>query len=239
MGSPINVVPFVDRDLAGDDGRSAAVAFFEDFEEVVAGGGIERLETPIVEDEQLHAAERPQDAGVATIAAGEREVGEELGDALIEDGAVVATGFVAERTGKPTFADAGRPAQDQVLMRIDPAAFGELLEQRAIETARGAVIDVLDRGLMAQPGIAQPGEQALVAAIADLAIEQQAEPFGMGQRRGFAGCFDLAEGLGHAGKSELMKQIERWMGEQGLSPNGSSASRGCWDGGSARRWWWS
>jgi hypothetical protein len=38
----------------------------------------------------------------------------------------------------------------------------------------------------------------------------------MGQRRGFTGCFDLTEGLGHAVESELMKQIESWMGEQGL-----------------------
>src|SRR5829696_10472512 len=34
-------LPFVDGDLAGDDRRSAAVAFFEDFEEVVTSGGIE------------------------------------------------------------------------------------------------------------------------------------------------------------------------------------------------------
>ena len=60
-------------------------------------GGIEGFETPIVEDEQLHAAERPQQASVAAIAAGKREVGEELWDALIENGAVIATGFVAER----------------------------------------------------------------------------------------------------------------------------------------------
>jgi hypothetical protein len=33
------LVPFVDRNLAGDDCRSPTVAFFEDFEEVVAGGG--------------------------------------------------------------------------------------------------------------------------------------------------------------------------------------------------------
>ncbi len=38
----------------------------------------------------------------------------------------------------------------------------------------------------------------------------------MGQRRGFTGCFDLTEGLGHAVESELMKEIEGWMGEQGL-----------------------
>ena len=64
-------------------------------------------------------------------------------------------------------------------MKIDPTALGEFLEQNAIETAGGAVIDVLDGGLMTQPGIAQPGEQALITPIADLAIEQQAEPFRM------------------------------------------------------------
>jgi hypothetical protein len=36
------------------------------------------------------------------------------------------------------------------------------------------------------------------------------------QRRGFTGCFDLTEGLGHAGKSELTQEIEGGMGEQGV-----------------------
>src|ERR1700737_4190624 len=110
----------------------------------------------------------------------------------------------------------GWAAQDQILMGIDPAACGEFLEQRAIEAARGAIIDVLDRSLMTQSGIAQTREQAPVTSIADLLIEQQSEPFGMGQRGGFSGCFDLTEGLGHAVESELMKEIEGWMGEQGL-----------------------
>ena len=99
-------------------------------------------------------------------------------------------------------------------MGIDPAACGEFLEQRAIETARGAVVDILDRSLMTQPGIAQASEQAPIAAIADLLIEQQAEPFGMGQRCGFSGCFDLTEGLGHAVKAKLMELIEGRMSEQ-------------------------
>ena len=90
------LVPFVEGDLAGDDGRAAAVTFFEDFEEVVTSGGVEGLETPVIEDEQLHPAERPQETGIATIAAGEGEVGEQLGNALVENGAIVTTGFVAE-----------------------------------------------------------------------------------------------------------------------------------------------
>ena len=42
-----DLVPFVDGDLAGEDGRTAAVAFFEDFVEVAAGAGVEGVETPI------------------------------------------------------------------------------------------------------------------------------------------------------------------------------------------------
>src|SRR5437868_12150607 len=156
-----NFMPFVDRDLAGQDGRSSAVALFEDFVEIAAGAAVERFETPIVEDEELSAVEASHDAGMAPVAAGQREIGEEFGGALIQNRAIVAAGFVAEGTGKPAFADAGWPAQDQIVVRIDPFAGGEFVEQRAIETAGNSVIDVLDDGMVAQSGIAQPSREAL------------------------------------------------------------------------------
>ena len=56
-------VPFVDGDLAGEDGRAAAITFLEDFVEVTTGAGIEGFEAPIVEDEKLDAGETAQDAG--------------------------------------------------------------------------------------------------------------------------------------------------------------------------------
>jgi len=101
-------------------------------------------------------------------------------------------------------------------MGVDPGTLGELLEQCVVEAARGTVIDILDGGLMAQPGIAQAGEQAPVTSVAGLLVEQQGEPLGMGQRGGFSGCFELSEGLGHAVESELMQEIEGGMDEQGL-----------------------
>jgi hypothetical protein len=101
------LVAFVGGDLDGDDRRLAAVALFKNLEEVVTSGGVERLEPPVVEDEQLNAAERPLDARIATVATSERKVSEQLGNTLVENGAVgntlvengavVATGFVAER----------------------------------------------------------------------------------------------------------------------------------------------
>ena len=67
-----DLVPFVDRDLAGQDGRAATVAFFEDFVEIASGTAIERVETPIVEDEELRAIEASHDARMTAVAAGRR-----------------------------------------------------------------------------------------------------------------------------------------------------------------------
>jgi hypothetical protein len=105
---------------------------------------------------------------------------------------------VTQGTSKPTLADPGGPAQDQIVVRIDPLAIGQLLEQSAVEAAWGSVIDVFDAGLLAQSGIAQPGGQPLVAAMGELAIDQQPEPVGMSERGGFVGSFELGKRLGHA-----------------------------------------
>jgi hypothetical protein len=46
--------------------------------------------------------------------------------------------------------------------------------------------------------------QASVTSVAGFPVEEQSQPLGMAQGGGFIGCFDLAEGLGHAVESELM-----------------------------------
>src|SRR5260221_2460526 len=78
-----DLVPLVDRHLAGEDGRAAAVAFFEDLVEIAACTAVERFEAPIVEDHELSAVEASHDAGIAPVAACQCEIGEELVDALI------------------------------------------------------------------------------------------------------------------------------------------------------------
>jgi len=72
------------------------------------GGGVERLQSPIVEDEQIGAAQVAKDAGMTPIAARQRKFFEELGHAVVEHRPIVATGLVAERRGQPALADAGR-----------------------------------------------------------------------------------------------------------------------------------
>lgn len=101
------VVPAIDRNLAGDQRRAAAVAVLDDLEEIVALLRTERFEpldllcSSSVQDQQLHAAERPHQPGVATIATGQCQIGEQSRDALIEHGVIVATGAVPEGAGEP------------------------------------------------------------------------------------------------------------------------------------------
>jgi hypothetical protein len=192
------------------------MAVFQDLQEVVAGAGLERSEAPVVEDEQIDAAERAQQARVAAVAAGERQVVEQARDALIEDRAIVAAGLVAERRGKPALADASRTADQEVGVLVDPAALDETGEQRAVETARGAVVNVLDARLLAQLGVAQASGEPLVVAQRGFAFEQQRKPFGVAEACSLAGGFDVDEGLGHAVEAERIEAVEGRMGEQGM-----------------------
>ena len=148
---------------------------------------------------------------MASVAAGKREIGEELGHALIEHGVIVAAGLVSQRRGKPALADAGRPQDEEVGVLLDPLAFGQFAELAAVEAAWRFVIDILDAGLLAQLGVAQARGKTLVVAQRGFAFEQQGEPFGMGESFGFARGFDIDEGLGHAVKAKGVKLVEGRM----------------------------
>ena len=82
---------------------------------------------------------------------------------MVEHRPIVAAGLVAERRSQPALADAGRADERQIVVGFDPVALGELLEQRAVKTARTAVIDVFDAGLLAQLGVAQARHKPFVA----------------------------------------------------------------------------
>src|SRR5262249_46287305 len=97
-----------------------------------------------------------------------------------------------------TFADPGWPAQDQIVVRLDPFAGGKLLKQGAVEAARCALIATSSMTAWWRNWASQSSGQALVAAMNDLAIDEQAELVGMGQHRPVTGGFEFGEGLRHA-----------------------------------------
>ena len=96
-----DLVPGLQRQLAGDDGGAAAVALLDDLHRVAALGGCQALGAPIVQDQKVDPGSLAEQPIEATVAARELEVGEEPGQPVIEDGAVGAARGVAERAGEP------------------------------------------------------------------------------------------------------------------------------------------
>src|ERR1019366_6148260 len=78
--------------------------------------------------------------------------------------------------GDPTFTDASRTNDDQVLMLIDPVSGSELGEQRLFEPARRLHIDVLDDGVLSKAGELQSTDKPLVLAFDRLAVDEHGEP---------------------------------------------------------------
>ena len=134
---PNNLVPGGQGELGGDDRRSAPVSLLEDFEQVVTSASIERFEAEVVEDEQIGAAEGFDEARMAPIASGERQILAEFRPAVIEDGAIVAAGFLADGASQPTLADAGGADHSQIVVGVYPFA-PERFWNRARSSSRAA-----------------------------------------------------------------------------------------------------
>ena len=168
-----DVVPLLDGKLAGDDRRADAVSVFEDFEQVVTVLGAERSEPPVVEHEDLGLGERRKQLRVASVGAGDGQRAEQPGQAQVEGAVAVAAGAVGERASDPALADAGRPADQDVEMLSDPAPVGEREDERLVEAAAVPEVDVLDAGVVLEPGATQPVRELSGVAFGELAVDEQ------------------------------------------------------------------
>jgi hypothetical protein len=104
-----HLMPPGHRKLAGNERRAMPVSVLEDFQQVVASIAVERFEAPVIEDEQVNAGKAFHACGDAAITFCKGQFVDQPWQPRVEDRAVVATSLVAKRTGKPAFADPGRP----------------------------------------------------------------------------------------------------------------------------------
>ena len=141
-------VPVLDGELAGHDGGGASLPVVEDLQEITPLLGSERRQTPVIQDQELDARQRLEEAAVASITV--RGI-EQAWHAMVEDGTVVAAGLMTERAGNKTLADAGLPDNQHILMTFNPIAGDEPGKERLVEPARHFQIDVLNDGRLAQP----------------------------------------------------------------------------------------
>lgn len=103
------LIPAGHWELAGDERGTLTLAVFEDFEEMMTGGTVERLKAPVVQDQQVDPGKALHAGGdVAPPPFGQRQFVDQPRQPSVENRTVIAASLVADCTGQPTFADASR-----------------------------------------------------------------------------------------------------------------------------------
>ena len=170
-----HVVPMFDGDLAGDDGRGATMAIIEDLQQVAPFGRTENRKAPVVEYQELNAAEGFEHAAISAVAASKSERLEQARDAMILDRTIIAAGLVAEGAGNPALAEPGWPGDEQVLVAADPVAADESGEDGAVDTTWGAQIDVFHACALAQRGELEAGRETFGVSFGGFAIDKKSD----------------------------------------------------------------
>src|SRR5690606_16451426 len=169
-------VPVLDGELARYERCTSVVAVLEHFEAIATLGVGERGEPPVIEDQQVGLREPSQELGVGAVGTSERHLAEEPAHAEVARGVSAATCGLSERTCEIGLAHAGRPDDEDDLVVSDPVTAAETHEQRAIEAAWRAEVDVLDTRIVTQPGHLQQALQAAVIAPCHLPFDEESEP---------------------------------------------------------------
>lgn len=153
---------------------------------------------------------------MSTVASGDGERLEETAHPMVGNGVAVAACLVTERAGDPAFSQAGRAGDEQVLVAPDPCAIDQMSHDCAIDAARGAQVEILDTGGLAQGGELEAGSQSLGVPLSSLPINQKAEAFFEAEAvEGGRGVTLLIQRLGHAGEAEGDQAPGCGMDQQG------------------------
>lgn len=201
--------------LAGDDGRAAAMAVIDDFQQVAATLIGERCQSPIINDQHLGSRHLGQGLGITAIVSAKRQCRQQTWKADIEDAMSVSTGLVGQRTGEEGLADAGRAAHEHILVRLDPVTGHQAGEQRPVETAWMTEVDILRGGGLLEFGPFEASSVLSGFALSSFAVEQQAQAFFETELADVCLLSLCRQRAGHAGQTQLLQAVESGMVKQG------------------------
>lgn len=169
-------VPVLDGQLRGDHGGTAVGTIVDEFEQVLAAVGLERLQREIVEDEAVELGKGEQPAFVRAVAARDAQFLEQPRQASVERAVTEAAGALRERTGESGLADAGGADDQHGLSALDPLAVSKAGDLGGLQGATGAGVAVLEAGLgVPESRLGQQALQAVRVAVSVLALDQQRE----------------------------------------------------------------
>lgn len=119
------VMPFAQGQLTGHDGGLAAIALLDEFQQITAPRRRQGVDAKVIQDEQIHLGPRHELLAKASVAVRDGQFIEQQWHPHELDGQAMSAGLVAQGTGQPSFATAGRAGHDHVEAMVDPCALRE------------------------------------------------------------------------------------------------------------------
>src|ERR1019366_1445561 len=172
------LVPARDRQLGSKDGGASLIAIFADLLDFAALGFIQRRHGPVINDQNIDAAQSSPEVTQASIGPCQGQFTQQGGSSQIESRVAVATGFLRQGGSDETLAHPGRTQHENVFVVADPGrVFYQSTHYCLVQTTRSPVIDVLHAGRSPQFGRFQSSCQCPVLAPTPLLIDQQRESF--------------------------------------------------------------
>ena len=147
-------VPLVGGQLADHDGGGVAVAVVHNLHQVIALGRFQCFESPVIDNEQLHLGQVPEQLVVAAIDLGLVEFQEQSREAMVSDAVAAQAGTVPEGASEVGFAAAAGTGQQEILPPFDPLSLGEARDLGLGEVAGVLIVDILDGGGELEAGLA-------------------------------------------------------------------------------------
>ena len=80
-------------------------------------------------------------------------------------------------TSNPRLSDAGRPDDEDAEVFADPAPVGQRQDEVLVEPTGRAEVDVLDAGIVSEPGAPEPVGELSGVSLGELAVDEQPEAF--------------------------------------------------------------
>ncbi len=128
-----DVGPFVEGEVAGDEGGTAFMTLGEDIEEEFGSGFRERDEAEFVDDEELDSDERLLRAQQVLLVAGLDEFIDQGGGAFPEDAVAILAGGKAKAERQVGFSGAGVADGNDIFSAVDEAAARKIHDQWFVE----------------------------------------------------------------------------------------------------------
>ncbi len=213
-----DLVPAIDRHLAGDDQGAAIVAVLDNLQQIAALLGSQWLRSPVVQNEQVDPRELAHQTTISAVTTRQRQCCEQARAALVEDREIFPASLVAQCAGDEALAGAAGAGNQAVPVLTDPITAGQVQEQRPVEATRLAEVDIFDRGGLPKLGGSCACLEPLLLTQRDLLVDQQTEPFRVLEGMAFGIGREVAEPLCHAVEAKFVQAIQCWMVQQGVSP---------------------